>query len=94
MHAPGFLELLLIFGVVVLLFGGKKLPSLGLALGEGIKNFKKGMKEIEDDKTAAAPTTPAQATPVPQQQLPKSSTIVDVTPEKVVNLSTDNERKS
>ena len=50
MLMPGFGELILIFGVVVLLFGGKKLPELGGAIGEGIKNFKKGMKEDESKK--------------------------------------------
>jgi sec-independent protein translocase protein TatA len=49
---PGLTELLLIFGVVVLLFGGKKLPQLGGAIGESIKNFKKGVKD--DDKTLPA----------------------------------------
>ena len=42
---PGISELLLIFGVLLLLFGGKKLPELGGAIGESIKNFKKGIKD-------------------------------------------------
>ncbi len=42
---PGIGELVLIFGVVVLLFGGKKLPELGGAIGESIKNFKRGVKD-------------------------------------------------
>lgn len=42
---PGGWELLVIFGVVVLLFGAKKLPALGGAVGESIKNFKKGIKD-------------------------------------------------
>jgi sec-independent protein translocase protein TatA len=41
-------ELIIIFGVIFLLFGAKKLPQLGGAIGESIKNFKKGVKE--DDK--------------------------------------------
>ena len=45
MVVPGFWELVVIFGVVVLLFGGKKLPELGGALGESIKNFKKGVRD-------------------------------------------------
>jgi sec-independent protein translocase protein TatA len=39
------MELLIIGGVVVLLFGAKKLPQLGGAIGESIKNFKKGVKD-------------------------------------------------
>jgi len=44
---PGMIELLIIGGVVVLLFGAKKLPQLGGAIGESIKNFKKGVKDPE-----------------------------------------------
>lgn len=43
-------ELLVILVIVLLFFGGNKLPKLGSALGESIKNFKKGMKEGDDDK--------------------------------------------
>lgn len=49
--ALGLPELLIIGGVFVLMFGAKKLPGLGGAIGEGIKNFKKGVKpEDEEDK--------------------------------------------
>ncbi len=49
MTMPGMTELLIIAGVVVLLFGAKKLPALGGAIGESIKNFKKG---VADNKKA------------------------------------------
>lgn len=42
---PGTTEMLIIAGVVVLLFGASKLPKLGGAVGESIKNFKKGIKD-------------------------------------------------
>ena len=45
----GFWEILLIVLVVILLFGGKKIPELMRGLGKGVKNFKAGMKEVEDD---------------------------------------------
>ena len=41
----GFPELLLILGIALLIFGPKKLPELGSALGRTIKEFKKGVKE-------------------------------------------------
>ena len=41
-------EILLIALVVLLLFGGKKIPELMKGLGKGVKSFKDGMKEIED----------------------------------------------
>lgn len=59
---PGMMEMLLIFGVVVLLFGAKKLPQLGGAIGESIKNFKKGVndkdKELESAEKKPDPTDP------------------------------------
>jgi sec-independent protein translocase protein TatA len=45
MFGLGIWELLIILFVIVLVFGVGKLPELGTALGEGIKNFKKGYKE-------------------------------------------------
>ena len=47
---PGWTELLIIAGVVVLLFGTNKLPKLGGAIGESIKNFKKGIKDEDGDQ--------------------------------------------
>jgi sec-independent protein translocase protein TatA len=44
----GFWEILLIFLVIALLFGGKKLPELGRGLGEGIRNFKKSISREKD----------------------------------------------
>ena len=45
---PGGMELFLIFGIVVLLFGAKKIPELAKGFGKGIKNFKNEMKDAED----------------------------------------------
>ena len=44
----GSQEVLLIALVVLLLFGGAKIPELMKGLGKGVKSFKEGMKEIED----------------------------------------------
>lgn len=46
----GFGELIVVLLIVVLMFGGKKLPQLGSSLGQSIKNFKKGLKEDDSDK--------------------------------------------
>ena len=43
----GFQEVLLIAMVVLLFFGGKKIPEMMKGLGKGVKAFKDGMKEIE-----------------------------------------------
>ena len=41
-------EIILIALVVLLLFGGKKIPEMMKGLGRGVKSFKEGMKEEED----------------------------------------------
>lgn len=46
MHMPGPTELLLIFLLVLLLFGAKKIPEIARGLGQGIKEFKKTFSEI------------------------------------------------
>ena len=43
-------EIIVIALIVLLLFGGKKIPELMKGLGKGVKSFKDGMKEIDDDK--------------------------------------------
>lgn len=45
----GMSEILLIALVVLLFFGGKKIPELMKGLGKGIRSFKEGMNEIEKD---------------------------------------------
>ncbi len=55
------MELMLVLGVAVLFFGGKKLPELAKGLGEGIKNFKTAMKEEPPPPPPTAnPTQPKQ----------------------------------
>ena len=48
MSMPGGMEWLLIALVVLLLFGGKKIPELAKGLGSGIKNFKNAVKDDEE----------------------------------------------
>ncbi len=47
LRSIGLPELLVILGVAVLLFGGKKIPEVAKGLGEGIKNFKNALKGDE-----------------------------------------------
>ena len=49
MFGLGTTELLVIAFVIVLLFGGKKLPQLGKSLGSAITNFKKGLSQTEEE---------------------------------------------
>ncbi|HNV23490.1 MAG TPA: twin-arginine translocase TatA/TatE family subunit [Candidatus Omnitrophota bacterium] len=45
----GFMEIFFILLVIVLLFGAKKLPEIGKALAEAIREFRKASKDIEKD---------------------------------------------
>ncbi len=49
MGMPGGMEWVLIAFVVLLLFGGKKIPELAKGLGSGIKNFKKAIKDDDEE---------------------------------------------
>lgn len=53
----GPMEILLIALVALLLFGANRIADIGKGLGQGIKNFKQGIKE-EDDKASASADKP------------------------------------
>ena len=52
MGMPSGTELLIIFGIIVLMFGAKKIPDLAKGIGKGIKNFKAEMKDTDTADTA------------------------------------------
>ena len=64
-------HLIILAGLAILLFGGKKLPELGKGLGEGLRGFKEGMKGVNDDlKADVKPSDSAHAvTPKPAHLL-------------------------
>lgn len=49
MFGLGIWELVLIFGIVLLLFGARRLPDIASGLGGAVNNFRKAMKEGQDD---------------------------------------------
>ncbi|HET9228858.1 MAG TPA: twin-arginine translocase TatA/TatE family subunit [Thermoanaerobaculia bacterium] len=49
MPSLGVPELMIIFLIIVVLFGASRLPQIGKGLGVGIRNFKKGMKGGADE---------------------------------------------
>ena len=52
----GWQEILIIALIVLLLFGGKKIPELMKGLGKGVRSFKEGVKEITDEVKNDDPT--------------------------------------
>lgn len=66
MGMPSGIELFAIVAVVVLLFGGKKIPELAKGIGKGIKDFKGAMKEDE-------PTTMATNDKKIEEEKPKET---------------------
>jgi sec-independent protein translocase protein TatA len=57
LFALGMPEILLIALVVLLIFGGKKIPELMRGLGKGVNEFKKGMGDVENEFNKATSDT-------------------------------------
>lgn len=63
----GTTELLLIGGLALLLFGGKKLPEMMRGLGQGVKEFKQGMNDVKgknDNNQSEQPTEEGDTSPL------------------------------
>ncbi len=80
----GMWEVLLIFLVVLLLFGAKRLPEIGSSLGKGIREFKGSLREIEselkvpeDDKPSRKPRESRPAEPRDEPEEPRRLTSSD-----------------
>ncbi len=57
----GTTELLLVGGLALLLFGGKKLPEMMRGLGQGVREFKKGVNDINPDLDSSAASEPSES---------------------------------
>ena len=53
----GFQELLVILLIVLLVFGAKRLPEMGAAVGKGIREFKKSLRDVQDSIDRGGETT-------------------------------------
>ncbi|QOP45078.1 Sec-independent protein translocase subunit TatA/TatB [Sulfurimonas paralvinellae] len=74
MGMPSGTELLLIFGIIVLLFGAKKIPDLAKGLGKGIKNFKQEMKEVDEVDVEAPKKVESADEVASNEETPKTTT--------------------
>ena len=74
----GFGELLLIIIVLIVFFGPKKIPDIAQSIGKGIREFKRAMKDVQDEvtksvnETPSKPAEPKQVAPPPPSQEIKS----------------------
>jgi sec-independent protein translocase protein TatA len=66
-------EIILILALILILFGAKKLPELAKGLGQGIKEFKKATRDVNDEFSRAMEDTPPAPAPT-QMRLPASTT--------------------
>lgn len=81
MLAP--MDLAILFGVALVVFGPKRLPELGKSLGQGIGNFKKAVTDAQEEVSSAVKTEPKQAiAPAPSQAANQQAEDVVVVSEK------------
>ncbi len=80
MMGIGFPELMIILVIIMIIFGAGKLPEIGAAFGNSIKNFKKSMKEAEESDEAPKDEAPkleeaaasSEENPEPVEAVPES----------------------
>ncbi len=78
MTPPGMSQLLIIFLVVLLLFGAKRIPEIARGLGKGIKEFKDATREISAEISLDDRPRVQQPRPPAQAPTPRSDTSYDV----------------
>ncbi|HXQ28632.1 MAG TPA: twin-arginine translocase TatA/TatE family subunit [Gemmatimonadales bacterium] len=66
-------HILILLLILVLVFGAKRIPEIGASLGQGIKEFKRSLKDVGDDRPDARvpPTPPASPSSLPPGGEPK-----------------------
>jgi sec-independent protein translocase protein TatA len=70
----GFGEMVLIFAVLLLLFGAKRLPELASGMGRGIRDFKRSLNGLDETSVQASQAQPTIATPQqPAAQVPAAT---------------------
>jgi len=84
-------EVVAILAVVLIVFGAKKLPELARGLGQGIKEFKKSSREIQEEITQAIdldspPPAPKRVNP-PAETTPRTDTVTAAKTESVPQSS-------
>ena len=65
--SPGLPEIILVLGVILIFFGAKKLPELAKGMGQGIKEFKKATRDVNNELERAMDEPPNNTPPPPPQ---------------------------
>ena len=80
MMGIGFPELMIILVIIMIIFGAGKLPEIGSAFGNSIKNFKKSMKEAEEIQESANIESSASEEDATDADPSKESIVEDTSP--------------
>jgi len=67
-------ELMLIFAVILILFGAKKIPEFAKGIGQGMKEFKKASREVSDELQSAMDVDSTPPPRPPTKSIPQSTT--------------------
>ena len=54
-------EMFILFLIIILLFGAKRIPEIGRSIGRGIQEFKKGMRDVESEINSPEKTEPSKS---------------------------------
>jgi len=73
-------EMLVIMFIILLLFGGKRLPEMAKGLGKSIREFKKAASNVEDELKRAIEEAPEPARPLPKLVDPSPPAVTPVLP--------------
>ena len=87
MMGIGFPELMIILVIIMIVFGAGKLPEIGSAFGNSIRNFKKSMKEAEEGTEEIGETTDA------AKEVTEGENVEPPTAENPVASTTESENK-
>jgi sec-independent protein translocase protein TatA len=66
----GIEKILLLFVVVLLMFGAKRIPEIGSSIGRGIREFKRSVNDLQNEARASEPAAVRAAQPAPLDQPP------------------------
>lgn len=85
----GFGEILLIVIVILIVFGPKKIPDVAQSIGKGIREFKRAMRDVQDEVSNVMEDEPKHTAPKEQKKLEAPAPDQKVEPESQQKSETD-----